>query len=129
MQDTHTPTAPVAPARVRTVIAYTRSGTDTIEGQRAVQRQRTAIQAEADFQGWTVAAWTYDLGQPGDTLDRRGLKQALALLSEHRADALVAYEDGRLARLRPHRRQLERVAERQGWRLLTVQALRTPAQA
>jgi hypothetical protein len=129
MPQTHTPTAPTPPARVRTVIAYTRSGATTIEGQRWVQRQRTAIQAEADFQGWTVAAWTCDLGQPGTTLDRPGLKQALAMLSEHKADALVAYEEGRLARLRSHRRQLERVAKRQGWRLLTIQALRTPAPA
>jgi Resolvase, N terminal domain len=125
MPQTQTPTAPAAPPRVRTVIAYTRSGADTIEGQRWVQRQLTAIQAEADFQGWTVAAWTCDLGQPGDTLDRRGLKQALVLLSHGRADALVAYEEGRLARLRSHRRQLERVTERQGWRLLTIKALRT----
>jgi cell wall-associated NlpC family hydrolase len=129
MPQTHTPTAPVAPPRVRTIIAYTGSGVDTIEGQRAVQRQRTAIQAEADFQGWTVAAWTCDLGQPGDTLDRCGLKQALALLAEHKADALVAYEDGRLASQGSHRRQLERLAQRQGWRLLTVQTLRTPTQA
>jgi hypothetical protein len=129
MPQTHAPTASAAPPRVRTVIAYTRAGADTIEGQRAVQRQRTAIQAEADFQGWTVAAWTCDLGQPGDTLDRRGLKQALVLLSEHKADALVAYEDGRLARVRSHRRQLERVAQRQGWQLLTIQVLRASAPA
>jgi DNA invertase Pin-like site-specific DNA recombinase len=126
---THTPTAPAAPARVRTVIAYTRSGADTSQGQRWVQRQRTAIQAEADFQGWTVAAWTCDLGQPGDTLNRPGLKRALAMLSEHRADALVAYEAARLARHGSDRRQLERVAQRQGWRLLTIQTLRAPAEA
>jgi len=114
---------------VRTVIAYTRSGATTSDGRRRLQRQHTAIQAEADFHGWTVAAWTCDLGQPGDTLDRPGLKQALALLAEGRADALVAYEDGRLARLRSDRRQLKRVAQRQGWRLLTIQALRAPTQA
>jgi DNA invertase Pin-like site-specific DNA recombinase len=94
-----------------------------------VQRQRTAIQAEADFQGWTVAAWTCDLGQRGTTLDRPGLKHALALLAEHRADALVAYDDNRLTRLPSHRRQLERCATRQGWRLLTIQALRAPTPA
>ncbi len=129
MQDTHTPTAPTTPARVRAVIAYARSGATTIEGQRWLQRQRTAIQAEADFKGWTVAAWTCDLGQPGTTLDRPGLKQTLAMLAEHKADALVASEEGRLARLRSHRRQLERVAQRQGWRLLTIRALRTPTEA
>ncbi len=129
MPQPHTPTAPASAATVRTVIAYTRSGATTSDGRRRLQRQRTAIQAEADFHGWTVAAWTCDLGQPGDTLDRPGLKQALALLAEGRADALVAYEDGRLARLRSDRRQLERVAQRQGWRLLTIQALRAPTQA
>jgi DNA invertase Pin-like site-specific DNA recombinase len=127
MPQTHTPTA--TPPRVRTIIAYTRSGASTSEGQRRLQRQRTAIQAEADFQGWTVVAWTCDLGQPGDTLNRRGLKQALALLAQGKADALVAYEEGRLARAVADRRQLERVAQRQGWQLLTIQALRAPAQA
>jgi DNA invertase Pin-like site-specific DNA recombinase len=126
MPDTPTPTAPAAPATVRTVIAYTRSGDARSEGQRRLQRQRTAIQAEADFQGWTVVAWTCDLGQPGDTLDRRGLKQALALLADGKADALVAYEEGRLARHGLDRRQLARLADRQGWRLLTVEALRAP---
>ncbi len=126
---TQTPTAPAAPAGVRTVIAYTRSGADTTQGQRWVRRQRTAIQAEADFQGWTVAAWTCDLGQPGETLNRPGLKRALAMLSEHRAGALVVYEAARLARRGSDRRQLERVAQRQGWRLLTIQALRAPAEA
>jgi DNA invertase Pin-like site-specific DNA recombinase len=113
MPPTQTPTAPAAPPRVRTVIAYTRSGADTIQGQHWVQRQRTAIQGEADFQGRTVVAWTCDLGQPGDTLDRPSLKRALALLAEHRADALMAYEEGRLARQGSHRRQLlARVADR-----------------
>jgi DNA invertase Pin-like site-specific DNA recombinase len=129
MPDTQTSTPPAAPPRVRTVVAYTRSGVATIEGQRRLQRQRTAIQAEADFQGWTVVAWTCDLGQPGTTLDRPGLKQALALLAQRKADALVAYEDGRLARQGSDRRQLARLADRQGWRLLTIQALRAPAQA
>ncbi len=127
--DTHAPTATAAPATVRTVIAYTRSGDATSEGQRRLQRQRTAIQAEADFQGWTVAAWTCDLGQPGTTLDRPGLKRALALLSEHKADALVAYDDGRLARHGSDHRQLARLADRQGWPLLSVEALRSGSQA
>jgi DNA invertase Pin-like site-specific DNA recombinase len=117
-------TRPAAPARVRTIIAYTRARHDTSEGQRWVQRQRTAIQAEVDFQGWTVAAWTCDLGQPGTTLHRPGLRQALAMLSEGRADALVAYDDNRLSRLQSHQRQLARLAKRQGWQVLTVQALR-----
>jgi len=129
VHDTTTPTIPAAPARVRTIIAYTRAGQNSSEGHRRVQRQRTAIQAEADFQGWTVAAWTCDLGQPGTTLDRPGLKRALALLSEHRADALVAYDEARLSRLSSHQRQLARVAERQGWQVLTVQALRASAPA
>jgi DNA invertase Pin-like site-specific DNA recombinase len=126
---TTTPTTPAALARVRTIIAYTRSGRNTTQGQRRVQRQRTAIQAEADFQGWTIAAWTCDLGQPGTTLDRPGLRQALAVLSEHRADALVAYDPARLSRLPSQQRQLARLAERQGWQVLTVEALRAPAPA
>jgi len=129
VHDTTTPAASAAPVRVRTIIAYTRARNDISHGQRWVQRQRTAIQAEADFQGWTVAAWTCDLGQRGTTLDRPGLRQALVMLSEGRADALVAYDDNRLTRLLSHQRQLARVAQRQGWRLLTIQALRalTPA--
>jgi DNA invertase Pin-like site-specific DNA recombinase len=129
VHDTTTPAASAAPVRVRTIIAYTRARNDTSEGQRWVQRQRTAIQAEADFQGWTVAAWICDLGQRGTTLDRPGLRQALVMLSEGRADALVAYDDNRLTRLLSHQHQLARVAQRQGWRLLTIQALRalTPA--
>jgi DNA invertase Pin-like site-specific DNA recombinase len=129
VHDTTTPTTPAAPTRVRTIIVYTRARHDTNQGQRWVQRQRTAIQAEADFQGWTVAAWLCDLGQRGTTLDRPALRQALVMLSEGRADALVAYDDNHLTRLGSHQRQLARVAQRQGWRLLTIQALRalTPA--
>jgi DNA invertase Pin-like site-specific DNA recombinase len=129
MPATPTPTIPATPATVRTIIAYTRSGTTTSNGQRRLQRQRTAIQAEADFQGWTIAAWTCDLGQPGTTLDRPGLKRALVLLAEGKADALVAYDEDRLARHGSHRRQLARLADRRGWRLLTVEALRASAQA
>jgi DNA invertase Pin-like site-specific DNA recombinase len=129
MHTTTTSTTPAPPTRVRTVIAYTRAGDDTGQGQRRVQRQRTALQAEVDFQGWTVAAWICDLGQPGTTLDRPGLRQALAMLSEHRADALLVYDQARLTRLQSHQRQLGRVAERQGWQVLTVEALRTPAPA
>lgn len=124
-----TSTTPVPPTSVRTVIAYTRAGDDTGQRQRRVQRQRTAIQAEVDFQGWTVTAWICDLGQPGTTLDRPGLRQALAMLSEHQADALLVSDQARLTRLRSHQRQLARLAERQGWQALTVEALRAPAPA
>jgi DNA invertase Pin-like site-specific DNA recombinase len=127
VHDTTTTTMPAAPARVRTIIAYTRARQETGQGQRWVQRQRTAIQAEVDFQGWTVAAWICDLGQRGTTLHRPGLKRALALLAEHQADALVAYDQTRLTRLGSHQRQLARCAQRQGWQVLTVQALRGPS--
>ncbi len=127
MRDSHPPTTPAAPARVRTVVAYLRSGTANGEGLRRLQRQRSAIQAEADFQGWTVVAWTTDPGQRGDTLDRPGLRQALALLAGGKADALVASEEGRIASAGSDRRQLARLAGRQGWQVLTVEALRTPS--
>jgi DNA invertase Pin-like site-specific DNA recombinase len=111
-------TSPNTPS-VRTVIAYTRVADRT--RQASIQAQRADLGAEIAFHGWTVAEWIDDLGQPGTTLERPGLTRALNLLAHHQADALVACEPTRLARLAAVTRQLAAHAAAYGWQLVIVQ--------
>jgi hypothetical protein len=59
----------------------------------------------------------------GTTLHRPGLHQALTLLASHHADAPLATDMTRLAVDAHVAEELAAVADRQGWRLLTVQTL------
>ena len=89
------------PADVRTVICYARTANPGTVGQRHLQRQRVKLHAEVAAQGLTVLEWIEDLHQSGTTtLDRPGLRHALALL-----------------------------ADQQGWQLLTVTLIARSAAA
>jgi hypothetical protein len=81
---------PAIPASVRTVVCYLRTANPGTVGQRHLQRQHTKLKAACADRGWTVVAWIEDLHQSGTILQRPGLGEALALLVDHQADALLA---------------------------------------
>ncbi len=111
---------PSATVAVRTVVCYLRTANPGAVRQRHLQRQRARLQAASVAHDWTVVAWIEDLHQSGTTLDRSGLQHALALLADHRADALFATDATHLAVDAAATNQLAALAGQQGWQLLTV---------
>jgi DNA invertase Pin-like site-specific DNA recombinase len=111
------------PATVRTVICYTRTANPGTVGQRHLQRQRAKLHAEVAVHGWTVRAWIEDLHQSGTTLARPGLQQALALLADHQAHALLATDTTHLAVDGATGSRLAALAGQQGWQLLTLASI------
>ncbi len=115
-----------AATSVRTVVCYLRTANAGTAAQRLLARQRTRLEREAAAHGWTVLEWVEDLRQSGATLARPGLHQALALLADRQADALLTVDLARLAVTTEVADKLAVVADRQGWRLLTVDASTFP---
>jgi DNA invertase Pin-like site-specific DNA recombinase len=115
---------------VHRVVCYLRTANAGSAGQRLLDRQRAKLDHHVAAHGWTVAAWVEDLHQSGATLHRPGLREALALLADHQADALLAVDHARLA-ITPHAAgQLAALADRRGWRVLTLHTISsTPAPA
>jgi DNA invertase Pin-like site-specific DNA recombinase len=105
------------------VVCYLRTANSGSAGQRLLDRQHAKLEREAAARGWTVTAWVEDLHQSGATLHRPGLREALALLADHQADALLATDPDRLAITPEAADQLTAIADRQGWQLLTVETL------
>ena len=114
---------------VRTVVCYVRTANAGTAAQRLLGRQRVKLERVAAAYGWTVLEWVEDLHQSGATLARPGLRQALALLAAHQADALLATDMTRLAVTPEVADELAALANRQSWRLLTIEPLtaRSPA--
>jgi DNA invertase Pin-like site-specific DNA recombinase len=115
-----------AAASVRTVVCYLRTANAGTAEQRLLARQRTRLEREAAAHGWRVLEWVEDLHQSGATLARPGLHQALALLADRQAHALLTVDRARLAVTPEVVDELAAVADRQGWRLLTVETLTLP---
>jgi DNA invertase Pin-like site-specific DNA recombinase len=109
------------PATIRSVVVYLRTAQAGTDGQRILQRQRTELQAEIDFQGYQVAAWIEDLHQSGATRDRPGLTQALTLLASGYLDALICTDINRLTRSAAVTRQLAAHMAAHGWDLITLE--------
>ncbi len=109
-----------APVGVRAVVCYTRTANPGTVGQRHLRRQRAKLEAEVAVHGWAVVAWVEDLHQCGTTLQRPGLREALALLADHQADALLATDAAPLAVDTAATSQLAALAGQQGWQVLTV---------
>jgi DNA invertase Pin-like site-specific DNA recombinase len=105
---------------VQAVVCYARTANPGSVGQRHLQRQRAKLQAACTGQGWTVLEWIEDLHQSGATLDRPGLRHALALLADHQANALLATDTTPLAVDPTVTSQLVALAAQQGWQLLTL---------
>ncbi len=108
------------PAGVGTVVCYLRTANPGTVGQRHLQRQRAKLHAELAAQDWTVLEGVEDLHQSGTTLQRPGLRHALALLADQRADALLAADLMHLAVEAALLGELVGLAAEQGWQLLTL---------
>ena len=80
-------------------VAYVRVSTEE-QSQRGVSlaAQREKIAAYADLYGLELIATIEDAGVSGKSLDRSGLRQALAVLRRREADALVVMKLDRLTR-------------------------------
>jgi DNA invertase Pin-like site-specific DNA recombinase len=101
-----------------TAILYSRASTSeqnlTLEGQRA------KLQAEAAYRGWEHTVYLEDGGQSGKSLDRPGMRKALAMLASGEADTLCAVKLDRLSRSVVDFVSLLSLAERQGWNLVVL---------
>lgn len=60
--------------------------------------QRTELQRSAEYQGWKVIELVRDEGRSGKDLDRPGLKHALELIADRKADGLAVAKLDRLSR-------------------------------
>jgi Resolvase, N terminal domain len=111
---------PLARRRVPAVVCYLRTANPGGAGMRLLGRQRARLEAACVARGWTVVVWIEELHQSGTTMDRPGLRQALALLAGRQADALLACDHSRLAVDPRVGSELAVLADRQGWQLLTL---------
>jgi hypothetical protein len=107
-------------AGVRQVVCYLRTANQGTVGMRLLGRQRAKLQRACAAHGWAVVGWIEELHQSGATLDRPGLRHALALLADGQADGLVCTDLERLAVDPRVAGQLQALGVRQGWRLLTL---------
>jgi len=108
------------PAHIRTVVAYLRTANTGTDAQRILQRQRTELQGEIDFQGWQVIKWIEDAHQSGTAMNRPGLRQALNLLASGYVDALICCDITRLTASAEVTRQLAAHMDDYGWQLITL---------
>ena len=102
------------------VVGYIRVSTE--DQNLGAEAQRAAIKRWAQHNGRRVAAWHQDIGVSGATpLDRRpALMQALASLTRKRAIALVVAKRDRLARDVIIAGMVERLVEKAGAEILSV---------
>src|SRR5207248_1975868 len=107
-----------APMRV---LAYVRVSTEEQADSRAgIDAQRAAILAEAARRGWKVLEVVEDAGYSGADLRRPGVQQALSVLAEGDADALVVAKLDRLSRSMLDFAALMNAAQKQGWALVAL---------
>ncbi len=90
---------PQQPSPSLRVLAYVRVSTDE-QGRTGVSlaAQRTAIAAEVERRGWTLADVILDEGQSAASLDRPGLRSALERIAAGEAEVLMATKLDRLSR-------------------------------
>ena len=85
--------------------------------------QRHAVEQSAISQGLTVAGWYEDNGRSGASMNRRpGLKAALAEIEAGRAGGLIVAKIDRLGRSSADVCGLVERANREGWRLIALDA-------
>ena len=106
------------------VLAYLRVSTDEqADSGAGLDAQRAAIQAEAVRRGWVGRLqWIEDAGVSAATLDRPGIKEALAMLDSGQASVLVAAKIDRLSRSILDFATLTKRAEDDGWSLVALDA-------
>ena len=108
--------------RTEAVIGYIRVSTDQqAESGAGMAAQRSAIRRQCEQHGWELAAIYEDNGASAKTLNNRpGLTEALAVLANGDASALVVAKLDRLARSVHDFAGLVRIAEREGWGIVAL---------
>ncbi|GAB3586343.1 recombinase family protein [Calidifontibacter terrae] len=81
--------------------------------------QRDAIQQEAGRRGWSVT-WVVDEGASASSMRRAGVTQALAMLRQGQAEALVVAKLDRLSRSLLDFAETMNMARDQGWALVAL---------
>jgi DNA invertase Pin-like site-specific DNA recombinase len=108
--------------RTEAVIGYIRVSTDQqAESGAGMAAQRSVIRRQCEQHGWELAAIYEDNGASAKTLKGRpGLTDALEVLANGDAAALVVAKLDRLARSVHDFAGLVRVAEREGWGIVAL---------
>jgi DNA invertase Pin-like site-specific DNA recombinase len=109
------------PGDVPRVIAYVRVSTEeqAVSGN-GLAAQRDAITAEVARRKWSEVTWIEDAGYSAKNLDRPGIRQALARLSEGNADVLVVAKLDRLSRSLLDFAGLMERSEHEEWSLVAL---------
>jgi DNA invertase Pin-like site-specific DNA recombinase len=103
------------------VLGYVRVSTEEQADSRAgIEAQRAAILAEAGRRGWKLLEVVEDAGYSGRDLRRPGVQEALSVLAEGGADALVVAKLDRLSRSMLDFASLMNAAHEQGWALVAL---------
>jgi DNA invertase Pin-like site-specific DNA recombinase len=82
--------------------------------------QRRAIEQECARRGWELARTIEDAGHSGKSLKRPGIQEAIDLLANSEAEALVAAKLDRLSRSMLDFAMLAERARNQGWALVAL---------
>jgi DNA invertase Pin-like site-specific DNA recombinase len=103
------------------VVAYLRVSTEE-QGSHGtgIDAQRVALEAELGRRGWSDVAWVFDPGYSAKDLARPGIQNALAMLSEGRADVLMVSKLDRLSRSLLDFASLMERCDREGWSLVAL---------
>jgi len=103
------------------VIAYTRVSTaeQSLSGL-GLQAQRERIVEEATRRGWDLAEVLVDDGYSAKSLDRPAIQEALQMLRDHRADALLVARLDRLSRSLFDFAGLMERSRREGWQVVAL---------
>ena len=103
------------------VLGYVRVSTDEQSGSGAgLEAQRRAIVAECRRRGWQLVEVVEDAGFSAKDLKRPGIQEALRVLEEGDAKALVAAKLDRLSRSMIDFTGLMATAQKQGWALVAL---------
>jgi DNA invertase Pin-like site-specific DNA recombinase len=103
------------------VVAYVRVSTEEQSSSGAgLAAQRRAIEAECNRRGWEIVSVVEDAGFSAKDLRRPGIQEALRVLKEGDAKALVAAKLDRLSRSMIDFTGLMATAQKQGWALVAL---------
>jgi len=103
------------------VVAYVRVSTDEQSDSGAgLEAQRRAIEDECQRRGWEIVRLVEDAGYSAKDLKRPGVQEALRVLKDGDAKALVAAKLDRLSRSMIDFTALMSTAQKQGWALVAL---------
>jgi len=100
------------------VICYVRESTS--DQELGLEAQRTRLESECSYRGWSDPIFIEDAGYSARSLNRPGIQRALSMLAEGFASVLVVTKLDRLSRSVIDFAALLALAERQGWALVVL---------